>query len=163
MNSIYYAAASAVAFMTLLTTLKLTLTGRVTVGPERKNFFLFHPIWFGPLVVMVPFIIGRYMKVDANDPSAHLSPWPVAAFHAMQDKAGLWAGILAGISTTTVDLWLFWTTATALLTFTQPMATAYPPIPKSMHKYFYAVNILAGAYVVYKGLTAGAPAEIQVG
>jgi hypothetical protein len=163
LNSIYYAAASAVAFMTLLTTLKLTFTGRVTVGPERKNFILFHPLWLGPLVVMVPFIIGRYMKIDPKDPSAHLSPWPIDAFHAMQDKAGIWAGVLAGISTTTVDIWLFWTTATALLTFTQPMATAYPPIPKSMHKYFHLVNLLAGAYVVYKGLTAGGPAEIQVG
>jgi hypothetical protein len=156
----YYTALSAVAFLTLLTTLKLTLTGRVTVGPDRKNFILFHPIWLGALVVMVPFVIGRYLKVDPADPSAHLSPWPIAAFTAMQAKAGLWAGVLAGISTLTIDLWLFWTTATALLTFEQPMATAYPPIPKSMHKYFHLVNLLAGAYVVYKGLTATGPVVI---
>jgi hypothetical protein len=43
------------------------------------------------------------------------------------------------------------------------MATVYPPIPKSMHKYFHLVNLLAGAYVVYKGLTADAPIVIQGG
>ena len=145
MNFDYYTALSVVSLLTLLTTLKLTLTGRVTVGPQKKNFILFHPIWLGALVVMVPYVIGRYLD-------GALSPWPVAAFKMAQDKAGLWAGVLAGISTTTIDLWLFWTTATALLTFTQPMATAYEPIPKSMHKYFHLVNLIAGAYVVYKAL-----------
>lgn len=138
-----YTALSVVALLALLTTLKLTLTGRVTVGPQKKNFILFHPIWLGALVVEVPYVIGQYLK-------GILSPWPVDSFLAMQEKAGLWAGILAGTATTTVDLWLFWTTATALLTFTQPMATAYEPIPKSMHKYFHLVNLLAGAFVVYK-------------
>ena len=65
-------------------------------------------------------------------------------------------GALAATATTTVDLWLFWTTATALLTFTQPMATAYEPIPKAMHKYFYLVNLLAGAFVIYKALNGHA-------
>jgi hypothetical protein len=140
-----YTAASVVAFLTLLTTLKLTLTGRVTVGPQKKHFILFHPIWLGALVVMVPYVIGQYLD-------GLMSPWPVTAFLAVQAKAGLWAGVLAGISTATIDLWLFWTTATALLTFTQPMATAYQPIPKSMHKYFHLVNLLAGAFVVGKSI-----------
>ncbi len=141
----YYTALSVVAFLALLTTLKLTLTGRVTVGAARKNFILFHPIWLGALVVEVPYVIGEYM-------TGGLSPWPPMSFTQVQDKAGLWAGILAGNATATVDLWLFWTTATALLTFTQPMATAYEPIPKSMHKYFHLVNLLAGAFVIYKAL-----------
>jgi hypothetical protein len=145
LNFDYYTALSIVASLTLVTTLKLTLTGQVTIGQDKKPFILFHPIWLGALVVMVPFVIGQYLK-------GLLSPWPVAAFTMAQAKAGLWAGILAGISTTTVDLWLFWTTATALLTFTQPMATAYEPIPKSMHKYFHLVNLIAGAYVIYKAL-----------
>jgi hypothetical protein len=140
-----YTALTVIAVLTLLTTLKLTLTSRVTVGAARKNFILFHPIWLGALVVEVPYVIGQYLK-------GGLSPWPIAAFTQVQDKAGLWAGILAGTATTTVDLWLFWTTATALLTFTQPMATAYEPIPKSMHKYFHLVNLLAGAFVIYKSL-----------
>ena len=133
----------------MLTTLKLTLTGRVTVGPQKKNFILFHPVWLGGLVVEVPFVIGRYL-------AGGMSPWPLLAFSQMQDKAGLWAGALAATATTTVDLWLFWTTATALLTFTQPMATAYEPIPKAMHKYFYLVNLLAGAFVIYKALNGHA-------
>lgn len=145
MNFDAYTAASAVALLTLLTTLKLTLTGRVTVGPQKKHFILFHPIWLGALVVMVPYVVGQYLD-------GLMSPWPVAAFAAAQAKAGLWAGVLAGLSTATIDLWLFWTTATALLTFTQPMATAYPPIPKSMHKYFHLVNLLAGAFVVGKSI-----------
>lgn len=145
MNFDIYTALSAASLLTLLTTLKLTLTGRVTVGPQKRNFILFHPYWLGFLVVMVPYVIGQYLK-------GHLSPWPVAAFTAVQAKAGLWAGVLAGISTTTVDLWMFWTTATALVTFTQPMATAYEPIPKSMHKYIHLVNVIAGAFVLYKAL-----------
>lgn len=149
MNFDYYTALALVCFLTLLTTLKLTLTGRVTIGPEKKNFILFHPIWLGALVVMVPFVIGRYLQ-------GSMSPWPVAAFMQAQDKAGLWAGISVGLATTTVDLWLFWTTATALLTFTQPMSTAYEPIPRSMHKYFHLVNLIAGAFVIYKALSGHA-------
>ncbi len=140
-----YTALTVVGILTLLTTLKLTLTGRVTVGAARKHFILFHPIWLGALVVEVPFIIGRYIE-------GSMSPCPFIAFTQMQDKAGLWAGALAATATTTVDLWLFWTTATALLTFTEPMATAYEPIPKSMHKYFHLVNFAAGAFVIYKAL-----------
>ena len=147
MENYQYALLSAVCILTLLTTLKLTLTGRVTVGVDRKNFILFHPIWLGTLAVMVPFVVGRYLQ-------AKLSPWPVAAFLDAQAKAGLWAGVLAATATTTIDLWLFWTTATALLTFTQPMSTAYEPVPKSMHKYFHLVNLIAGAFVIYKALSA---------
>jgi hypothetical protein len=141
----YYAALSLVCLLTLATTLKLTLTGRVTVGTDKKATVFFHPYSLGPLVVMVPFVIGRYLK-------GSLSPWPVDAFTAMEAKAGLWAGVLAGIATTTVDLWMFWTTATALLTFTKPMANIYEPVPKSMHKYFHLANLIAGAYIVYKAL-----------
>ena len=145
LNFDYYTPFAIVSFFTLLTTLKLTLTGRVTIGPDRKNFILFHPYWLGPLVVMVPYVIGQYLK-------GALSPWPVATFMAVQAKAGLWAAVLAGISTATVDLWMFWTTATALITFTVPMATVYEPIPRSMHKYFHIVNLIAGAFVIYRSL-----------
>jgi hypothetical protein len=144
-NLDYYTAACVVVLLTLLTTLKLTLTGRITVGPQKKISILFHPLSLGPLVVMVPYVIGQYLE-------GALSPWPVAAFQAVQAKAGLWAGVLAGLSTTTIDLWLFWTTATALITFTQPMATAYQPIHPSTHKYFHLVNLLAGAFVVGKSI-----------
>jgi hypothetical protein len=146
----WYIPAAVVAAFTLLTTLKLTLTSRVTVGAEKKIIFLFHPLWLGALVVEVPLVIGKYLD-------GTMSPWPVAAFQHSQDAAGLWAGVTTVLAMTTVDLWLFWTTATALLTFTQPMATAYPPIPKEMHKYFHLVNLIAGAIVVYKALS-GHPA-----
>jgi hypothetical protein len=141
----WYIPATIVAAFTLLTTLKLTLTGRVTVGSERKTIFFFHPLWLGALVVEVPFVIGKYLN-------GTMSPWPVAAFQHSQDVAGLWAAIVTALATSTVDLWLFWTTATALLTFTQPMSTAYEPLPKSMHKYVHLVNLIAGAFVVYKAL-----------
>jgi hypothetical protein len=142
----YYIPLSVVCFLTLLTTLKLSLTRRVTVGPEKKTFILFHPVWLGALAIMVPFVIGRYLK-------GTLSPWPPAAFAAAQAKAGLWAGVLAGLSTTTIDLWLFWTTASALITFTEPMATIYEPVPKAMHKYYHLVNLIAGAFVMYRTLS----------
>jgi len=142
----YYLPLSALCILTLLTTLKLTLTGRVTIGQDKKTFILFHPIWLGPLVVMVPFVIGHYLE-------GKLSPWPIAAFTATRDHAGLWAGILAGTATATIDLWLFWTTASALLTFTEPMSTVYEPIPKSMHKYYHLVNLAAGAFVIFKALS----------
>jgi hypothetical protein len=143
----YYIALAALSAMTLVATLKLTLTGRVTIGPEKKTLIVFHPGWLGPLVVMVPFVIGRWLE-------AQLSPLPWVAFADNAAKAGLWAGLLAGISVTTVELWIFWTTATALLCFTEPMSTAYEPIPRSMHKYFHLVNLIAGAFIVYKALTA---------
>ncbi len=144
--SILYAA---LAFLAFLATLKLSLTGQITVGPAKKSYVVFHPIWLGSLVVMVPLIIGWYLK-------GVLSPWPPAAFAAMNAKAGLGAGLAAGLATATIDLWLFWTTATALISFTEPMATAYEPIPRSMHKYFHVVNAIAGAFVVYKALKVGA-------
>jgi hypothetical protein len=137
------------ALLALLCTLKLSLTGQVTVGPGKKSYLLFHPIWLGSLVVMVPLIIGWYLK-------GVISPWPPAAFAAMEAKNGLWSGIATALAATTIDLWLFWTTATALITFTVPMATIYEPIPKSMHKYFHLVNVIAGAFVVYKALKVGA-------
>jgi hypothetical protein len=137
------------SFLALIGTLKLSLTGQITVGPAKKSYVLFHPVWLGSLVVMVPLIIGWYLH-------GVVSPWPPAAFATMEAKGGLWAGIAAGLATTTIDLWLFWTTATALITFTVPMATIYEPIPKPMHKYFHVVNVIAGAFVVYKALTAGA-------
>ena len=56
-----YTAASVLAVLTLLTTLKLTLTSRVTVGADKKHFILFHPIWLGALVVEVPYVIGKYL------------------------------------------------------------------------------------------------------
>jgi hypothetical protein len=149
LNFDYYVALSAVCLLTLLTTLKLTLTGRVTVGPQHRNFILFHPVWLGMLAIMVPFVVGRYLN-------GSLSPFPPAAFADAEAKAGLWAGVLAGLSTTTIDLWLFWTTATALMTFTQPMSVTYEPIPKAMGKYFHLVNAIAGAFVIYKALHAPA-------
>lgn len=145
MNFDYYTPFVVVSFFTLLTTLKLTFTSRVTIGPGKKTFILFHPYWLGALVVMVPYVIGQYLK-------GQLSAWPPATFLAVQAKAGFWAAALAGISTTTVDLWMFWTTATALITFTVPMATVYEPIPRSMHKYFHIVNLIAGAFVIYRSM-----------
>ena len=47
----WYIPAAVVAAFTLLTTLKLTLTRRVTVGAEKKTVFFFHPLWLGALVV----------------------------------------------------------------------------------------------------------------
>ncbi len=143
MNDDYYALLSIISAMTFLTTVKLTLTGRITVGADRRNSFFFHPVWLGTLAVMLPMVVGYYLK-------GKLSPWPPAAFTALQAEGGLWAGILAAISTATIDLWLLWTTATALLSFTEPLSSSYEPIPPSMNKYVYLVNIIAGAFVIYK-------------
>jgi hypothetical protein len=32
------------------------------------------------------------------------------------------------------------------------MATVYEPVPKSMHKYFHIVNLIAGAFVIYRSM-----------
>src|ERR1700731_3961323 len=74
----WYIPATVVAAFTLLTTLKLTLTSRVTVGAEKKTVFFFHPLWLGALVVEVPFVIGKYLD-------GTISPWPVAAFQHSQE------------------------------------------------------------------------------
>lgn len=131
--------------MTLVVTVKLSVTGRVMPVDGGKPSLLTHPGWLGPLVVLVPYIIGSYLK-------GLLSPWPPAAFAAVQSKSGLWPAVVAALSTTTVDLWLFWTTATALIAFTVPMANIYRPIPKEMHKYYHLVNIVAGLFIVGKAL-----------
>ena len=138
---------AALALLALIGTIKLSLTGQFTVGHEKKSYVLFHPLWLGSLVVMVPLIIGWYLK-------GVVSPWPPAAFSTMAAEGGLWSGVATALATATIDLWLFWTTATALITFTVPMATIYEPIPKAMHKYFHLVNAVAGAFVVYKAILA---------
>lgn len=140
-----YALFSAFGVMALLNTLKLTLTGRVTPLRGVALRVVFHPAWLTPLAVMVPLVIGYYT-------SGKLSPWPIAAFATGQAAAGLWGGVLAAISTLTVDFWMFWTTAAALLTFTTPLATHYPTIHPSLHKYFYLTNVLAGCLVVWANI-----------
>jgi hypothetical protein len=146
-DSAIYVVLSVIAAMTLLVTIKLSVTGRVMPVDGGKPSLLFHPIWLGPLAAMVPYVIGAYL-------GARLSPWPVASYTTVFATSGLWPAILAAISTATVDLWLFWTTATALIAFTEPLAPIYDPIPKQLHKYYHLVNIAAGAFVVYKALTA---------
>jgi len=137
------------SILTLLSTLKLTLTGTLTVGPNRRKFILFQPVWLWFLVPMLPFVVGSYLD-------GSLSPLPWIAYARAAAQHGPWGGVLAGVATTTVDLWISWTTATAFLSFPVPMSVAYEPIPRTVHKYFYAVNLLAGAFIIARALTAGA-------
>src|SRR5579859_3841880 len=109
--------------MTLVVTLKLSLTGRIASPDGGKPGLFSHPLWLWPLVVLVPYIIGSYLK-------GLLSPWPPEAYAMVAAHSTIWAAAVAAVSTTVVDLWLFWTTATALITFTVPLATIYKPIPK---------------------------------
>ena len=142
-----WTALAAVLTMTLVVTLKLSLTGRLSGSDGTKPPFLFHPVWLAPLAALVPYVCGAY--VDGR-----MSPWPPAAFAAVQAAHGLWAGVSAGMAVTIIDLWLLWTTARALIAFTEPLAPIYDPIPRAMHKYYHLVNLVVGAFVIYKAATA---------
>ena len=141
----YLTVLAAGSILTLLSTLKLTLTGTLYVGPNKRKFVLFHPIWLWFLVAMVPYVVGRYL-------AGSLSPLPWIAYAGAEAQHGPWAGVLAGVATTTVDLWIFWAAAAAFLSFPVPMSVAYEPIPKTLHKYFYLANLLAGAFIVGRAL-----------
>ena len=143
-----WTALAALLAMTLVVTLKLSLTGRLRVGQGTKPPFFFHPIWLAPLAALVPYVCGAYVE-------GRMSPWPPAAYAAAAAAHGLWAGVSAGLATATIDLWLFWTTARALIAFTEPLAPIYEPIPKAMHKYYHLVNLVVGAFIIYKAATAG--------
>jgi hypothetical protein len=138
---------AALVAMTLIATLKLSFTRRLTPVDGKMGVvgYLTHPLWLWPLVLMVPFVIGAYLK-------GTLSPWPPLAFEMAEGRAGMWAGLLAALSTATIDLWLFWTAASALISFTNPLAPIYPPIPREMHKYYHLVNAAAGLFVVVKAM-----------
>ncbi len=142
-----YQIMAGITAMTLIASLKLSFTRRLTPVDGKIGIIglLTHPLWLWPLVLMVPFVIGGYLK-------GMLSPWPPAAYMAVEAKAGQSAAVLAALSTTTIDLWLFWTAATALICFRDPLATIYPPIPKEMHKYYHIVNAAVGLFVVGKAL-----------
>jgi len=137
------------SILTLLSTLKLTLTGTLYVGPGKRKSFFFHPLWLWFLTAMLPYVVGRYL-------AGTLSPLPWAAYARAAAEHGLWGGVLACAATTTIDLWIFWGAAAAFLSFPIPMSVAYEPIPKPLHKYFYLANLLAGAFIVTRALTAGA-------
>jgi len=134
-----------IVVMTLVVTLKLSLTGRIMPAGGGKPGLLTNPIWLWPLVVLVPYVIGSFLE-------GSLSPWPPESFALVAARSTIWAAAVAAVSTIVVDFWLFWTTATALIAFTVPMATIYQPIPKEMHKYYHLANIVAGAFVVGKAL-----------
>jgi len=142
-----WTAVAAILAMTLVVTLKLSLTGRLGIAKGSKPPLIFHPVWLAPLVALVPYVCGAYV-------SGRMSPWPPAAFEVAAAH-GLWAGVSAALAAAIIDLWLFWTTAAALICFTHPLATIYDPIPKAMHKFYYLVNLLVGAVVIYKAVTAG--------
>ena len=144
-----WTALAAVLAMTLAVTLKLSLTGRLSTGAGNKPSILLHPVWLAPLAALVPYVVSAYVK-------GTMSPWPPAAYAASFAKHGPWAGLSAALAVAIIDLWLFWTSAKALIAFTHPMANIYEPIPPEMHKFYHLVNFMAGAVIIYFAFKAGA-------
>ena len=97
-----WTAAAALLLLTLLSTLNISLRGFPQKGEPANWNLLTHPGWLAPLAVVLPFVIGSYLK-------GKLSPWPPAAFAASAAAAGTWAGVTALLATLIVDLWLLWT------------------------------------------------------
>jgi hypothetical protein len=130
---------------TFLTTLRFSLTGRLkTANPALR--FVTHPAWLYTLILAGGYILGAYYH-------GAMSPWPPAAFAAASAKSGLWAGVAAGLGTATVDIWLFWATATAFKTFSPPEERRVIPI-------YYVVNAAVGFYLMarfYHVIPIGAP------
>jgi hypothetical protein len=130
---------------TFLTTLRFSLTGTLkTSNPVLR--FATHPAWLYTLILAGGYVLGAYYH-------GAMEPWPPAAFAAANEKAGLWAGLAAGFGTATVDIWLFWATATAFKTFSPPHERRVIPI-------YYIVNMGVGLYLMvrfYPLAPVGAP------
>ncbi len=126
-----------VLFFTMITTLRFSIAGTLKSGNPVVRLAT-HPAWLYPLVLTGGFTLGAYYH-------GKLSPWPPATFHMIADKHGLWAAIAATESAITIDIWLLWATATTFKVFS-------PPQDARMIKYYYAVNLVIGGYLMARFL-----------
>ena len=126
-----------ILFFTMITTLRFSIAGTLkTANPVLR--FLTHPAWLYPLVLEGGYTLGAFYH-------GALSPWPPASFSAVSQHFGLWGGIAAAEAAITADIWLLWATATTFKVFS-------PPHDTRMVKYYYAVNLVIGGYLMARFL-----------
>jgi hypothetical protein len=132
-----YTPLAVILFFTMITTLRFSIAGTLkTANPVLR--FLTHPAWFYPLVLSGGYTLGAFYH-------GTLSPWPPGTFSAVGQRAGLWAGVAATEAAITADIWLLWATATTFKVFS-------PPHDRRMIKYYYAVNLVIGGYLMARFL-----------
>ena len=126
-----------ILFFTMITTLRFSIAGTLkTANPVLR--FLTHPAWLYPLVLVGGYTLGAFYH-------GALSPWPPATFTSGSQRFGLWGGVAATEAVITADIWLLWATATTFKVFS-------PPHDKRMVKYYYAVNLVIGGYLMARFL-----------
>jgi hypothetical protein len=128
-----YTPLAVILFFTMVTTLRFSITGTLkSANPVVR--FLTHPAWLYPLVLEGGWVLGAFYH-------GTLSPWPPATYRMVLEHAGLWAAVAATEGAITADIWLLWAAATTFKTFS-------PPHDRRMIKYYYAVNLVIGAYLM---------------
>ncbi len=128
---------AAILFFTMITTLRFSITGTLkTANPMLR--LLTHPLWLAPLVLTGGATLGAFYH-------GALSPWPPATFADISRRFGLWGGVAATEAVVTADIWLLWATATTFKVFS-------PPDDARMVKYYYAVNLVIGSYLLARFL-----------
>jgi len=122
-----------VLFFTMVATLRFSIQGTLkTPNPVLRA--VTHPAWLYPLVLTGGYTLGAFYHDK-------MSPWPPATFHMISEKHGFWAGIAATEAAITADIWLLWAAATTFKVFS-------PPHDARMVKYYYAVNLVIGVYLM---------------
>jgi hypothetical protein len=122
-----------VLLFTMVTTLRFSIQGTLkTANPVLR--VMTHPAWLYPLVLTGGYTLGAFYH-------GKMSPWPPATFRMISEQHGFWAGIAAAASAATADIWLLWAAATTFKVFS-------PPQDARMVKYYYAVNLLIGGYLM---------------
>jgi len=122
-----------VLFFTMVTTLRFSIEGTLKTGNALLRV-LTHPAWLTPLILEGGFTLGLFYH-------GKLSPWPPATFRMLVEKYGFWGGIAGAEAAITVDIFLLWATATTFKVFS-------PPHDARVVKYYYAVNLIIGAYLM---------------
>jgi hypothetical protein len=132
-----YTPLAVILFFTMLTTLRFSFAGTLKTANLALRL-LTHPAWLYPLVLAGGYTLGSFYH-------GTLSPWPPATFTAVAQRAGFWAAVAGTEAAITADIWLLWATATTFKTFS-------PPHDKRMIKYYYAVNVVIGGYLMARFL-----------
>ena len=120
---------------TLLTTLRLSITGQVdSQNPVLR--VVTNRNWFYALIIAGPYVLGAFYR-------GAMSPWPPTAFATASERAGLWAGVATVLGVAIADIWLLWGTATVFARFA-------PPAEKRFVKYYYLANLAIGIYLMLR-------------
>jgi hypothetical protein len=136
---IAYPVAVVVLVLTLLQTLRLSITGKI--HPAKSNIINNHR-WLYPLGILGPFTIGTYYR-------GALSPWPPMAYEKMMTVGGQWAAVAGFLTAVIIDIWMFWAAAKAIRDTTLTSAV-FRPMHDQVMAYYHVVNVLVGTFILYK-------------